>query len=103
MKPLSVTNYELACRDLADSFCRKHDFEQLGNGSFWATDEPGGVLCTSDFCFVMEDILTDMAYNLPREWIIEYGDFCVENENASSYRAWCNAYKRAKLKDWREL
>jgi hypothetical protein len=78
---LCLLNYDVACKDIANLFCEKHEFEKLGTkDTFWIVDDVGGILFCSDYYFGMKTILTDLKTNVPEEKLMEYYNYCLDNE-----------------------
>lgn len=78
---LCLLNYGIACQDIANLFCEKHEFEKLGTkDTFWIADDVGGILFCSDYYFDMKTIITDLKTNAPKEKLMEYYNYCLDNE-----------------------
>lgn len=76
-----IENYKKSCNNLANEFCRKHDFypvKEDNNSEFtswWAGDKPGTSLFCGDMVFNMDTILTDIEQDAPKDMVIKYFDY----------------------------
>lgn len=98
IQDLVLLNYNIACDDVSNFFCIKHNFEKLNEphtNTFWVADERGGILCCVDYFFGMETILTDLKENATDDELMQYYDYCLETEdNKYNYKNWLCRFAR---------
>lgn len=73
-------DYHLSCNRLADLFCEKYEFYKLSESddTFWAANEPGGVLCIAQFAFPMSEVIDALRYDMDVQSLMRYYDYCEE-------------------------
>ena len=75
-----VADYHLSCNRIADLFCETYDFYRLdeADSTFWVANEPGGILCTGDLTFSMEEMLTALQDGVDIKQLMRWVDYCSE-------------------------
>lgn len=79
---LCLKNYDNSCDNIANLFCKKHNFETLtdsNKNTFWVSDERGTILFCNDLYFDMATILTDLKLNATTKELLQWYDYCIEN------------------------
>lgn len=70
-KEVLKENYENACNDYIEVFCKKQSVEF----SFWVGDEIGGTACFNNYyCIGLTDIVYDINTNQKKDLIFEWWD-----------------------------
>ncbi len=92
---LALASYYNACKELAELFCKKHDFYPLdGQPDFcseWVADRPGEILAAADYFFDMEVIVDDLSLDAPEECLLEWYDYVTAlpvGKSRMNYRTW---------------
>lgn len=90
-----LKSYENSCNDIANLFCKKHDFYEIDNrDTYWIADKPGEILATGDFFFDMKDIITDLSEDFEEDALLKWYDYSLsEYENAKYPVTYSNWYK----------
>ncbi len=67
-----------------EKFCKKHDlyFE------YWIADRVGGICQISEYYFNFEDIRIDLELKQPKDFIIDWYDANLENEEYINYTSY---------------
>lgn len=63
-------NFEKACTDYIEYFCKKQDIEF----EFWIADEIGGIaaFCCAEHFFNLTDIILDINSDQPKNFILDW-------------------------------
>ena len=69
-------NYEKAVNDYLKAFCKKHDYEY--DPDCWVGGYIGTVACIADYFVDMEDIITDIELNAPKDEFVKWYDYTTE-------------------------
>lgn len=99
---LCLINYDIACDDIANLFCEKHDFQKIDStkygDTFWVGDKRGTVLFCNDYYFDMETIVTDLKEHATDEQLLEWYDNSIENgtQMPMNYQTWLKTYNNKK-------
>lgn len=101
--------YYDACNALLQAFCEKHDFDYKDARQGWVADETGGTACCGDFCFSMDEIVTDLRENAPEEELLKWYDYTMEcahlGINGCRYKSWlhgCPTLSEEQLEELRK-
>ena len=68
-------NYNAACNAYLAAFCEKHGYDY--DPYMWVGSDPGGIVAVGDLFVSMQDILTDIDRDAPKEEYIKYYDYCL--------------------------
>jgi len=67
--------YDLVSQEYIKHFCKKQEYEF----SYWVSDHIGGIACfIEQYFFSLDDIVTDINFNLPKGLIFEWQDHNLE-------------------------
>jgi hypothetical protein len=93
---LSVA-YDNACNDYAKAFAEKHEMDY--SDAFWVGEDVGTILCIGDYSFNFQEIRYDMDYDIDKDEIIKYYDYCTRAyslgfEKIMNYENWCKGCPR---------
>jgi hypothetical protein len=89
--------YDDACNDYAKAFAEKHEMDY--SDSFWIGEDVGTILCIGDYSFNFQEIRYDIDYNIDKDEIIKYYDYCTRAyslgfKKIMNYENWCKGCPR---------
>ena len=93
---LSVA-YDNACNDYAKAFAEKHEMDYTDED--WVGGDFGTILGLGDYYFNFQEIKYDMDYNIDKDEIFKYYDYCIRASTLGfkkimNYENWCKGCPR---------
>lgn len=68
-------NYNAACSAYLAAFCKKHDC--VYDPAAWINNCPGGIAEVGYLLVSMDDMMTDIDRDAPKEEYVKYYDYCM--------------------------
>lgn len=92
-------DFNLSADRLANHFCKKHDWPQLGEYTEWAADERGGILAVAGMYYIgLSEILTDLRLDAPvgtfEKWYEAYREMRTDDTPDVNYLSYLRGYGR---------
>jgi len=85
--------FEVAVDRLLMEFCEKHDLSY----EFSVGEDSIDIFSISHFFFSLSDIYFDLKSNQPKDKIIQWYDYLLDNEVEISYYAYCKGLRKEQL------
>ena len=91
-----VESYEVACEDILQSFCEKHDY--VYEEDAWVAGDIGTIALIGDFYVDIQTMIHDLENDIPKDEFIKWYDYSVDCHiyglKFPNYENWCKGAPR---------